>query len=75
MNKVAKELKKLEKDPLDFATLTVCFFCLSDLQLRDGTNIVDATMMGPEETPYEDGAFHIEITIPTNYPLVAPSVR
>lgn len=23
MNKVTKELKKLEKDPLDFATLTV----------------------------------------------------
>ena len=27
MNKVNKELKKLEKDPLDFATLSV-WFCL-----------------------------------------------
>ena len=61
----SKELKKLEKDPLDFATLT----------LRDGTNIVDATLLGPEESPYDGGAFHLEITIPSNYPLVAPTVR
>ncbi|KAK8808288.1 ubiquitin-conjugating enzyme [Blastocystis sp. subtype 4] len=65
MNKVTKELKKLEKDPLDFATLT----------LRDGTNIVDATMLGPEESPYDGGAFHLEISVPNNYPLVAPTVR
>ncbi|KAK8798529.1 hypothetical protein WA588_003609 [Blastocystis sp. NMH] len=65
MQKVNKELKKLEKDPLDFATLT----------LRDGTNIVDATLLGPEESPYDGGAFHLEITIPSNYPLVAPTVR
>ncbi|KAK8824422.1 hypothetical protein WA577_006819 [Blastocystis sp. JDR] len=65
MNKVTRELKKLEKDPLDFATLTI----------REGTNMVDATLLGPEESPYDGGAFHLEITIPSNYPLVAPSVR
>ena len=35
---------------------------------------MDATLLGPEETPYDGGAFHLEVTIPTNYPLVAPSV-
>ena len=36
--------------------------------------MVDATLLGPEESPYDGGAFHLEITIPSNYPLVAPSV-
>ena len=74
MNKVNRELKKLEKDPLDFATLTVGSFAFSDIQVRDGTNIVDATIIGPEDTPYDGGAFHLEIVIPPNYPLVAPYV-
>ena len=42
--------------------------------MREGTSIVDATLLGPEESPYDGGAFHLEITIPSNYPLVAPSV-
>ena len=74
MNKVTKELKKLEKDPLDFATLTVRKTGRFYFQLRDGTNIVDATMLGPEESPYDGGAFHLEISVPNNYPLVAPTV-
>lgn len=36
--------------------------------------MVDATILGPEDTPYDGGAFHLEITIPSNYPLVPPSV-
>lgn len=36
--------------------------------------MVDATLLGPEGTPYDGGAFHLEITIPSNYPLVPPSV-
>ena len=36
--------------------------------------MVDATLLGPEESPYGGGAFHLEITIPSNYHLVAPSV-
>ena len=75
MQKVNKELKKLEKDPLDFATLTVNTSERVEMQLRDGTNIVDATLLGPEESPYDGGAFHLEITIPSNYPLVAPTVE
>ena len=75
MQKVNKELKKLEKDPLDFATLTVNMSERVEMQLRDGTNIVDATLLGPEESPYDGGAFHLEITIPSNYPLVAPTVE
>ena len=75
MNKVNKELKKLEKDPLDFATLNVLFLLRYDAQVREGTNMVDATLLGPEGTPYDGGAFHLEITIPSNYPLVPPSVE
>ena len=75
MQKVNKELKKLEKDPLYFATLTVNMSERVEMQLRDGTNIVDATLLGPEESPYDGGAFHLEITIPSNYPLVAPTVE
>ncbi len=31
-------------------------------------------MLGPEESPYDGGAFHLEISVPNNYPLVAPTV-
>ena len=32
-------------------------------------------MLGPEESPYDGGAFHLEISVPNNYPLVAPTVN
>ena len=31
-------------------------------------------MLVPEESPYDGGAFHLEISVPNNYPLVAPTV-
>lgn len=34
----------------------------------------EATVNGPEETPYEGGVFHLEIIIPLDYPFTPPNV-
>lgn len=30
---------------------------------------------GPEGTPYEGGLFHLEVVVPSTYPLAAPNLR
>eukprot|EP00871_Galdieria_phlegrea_P001916 jgi/Galph1/2725/GphlegSOOS_G1387.1 len=34
-----------------------------------------ARLKGPVDSPYEGGTFQVEIRVPNNYPLSAPSVR
>ncbi|XP_065185419.1 ubiquitin-conjugating enzyme E2 Z-like [Sycon ciliatum] len=36
---------------------------------------LDALIMGPSETPYENGFFHFKFRFPPNYPLSSPRVR
>tara|TARA_B110000208_G_scaffold174481_1_gene219199 strand:+ start:343 stop:804 length:462 start_codon:yes stop_codon:yes gene_type:complete len=35
----------------------------------------DATILGPEGTPYEGGIFNISINYPVDYPFKAPKIR
>lgn len=35
----------------------------------------DAALFGPVGTPYENGVFHIDVQIPSNYPFHPPKVR
>ncbi|XP_015903129.1 ubiquitin-conjugating enzyme E2 T [Parasteatoda tepidariorum] len=36
---------------------------------------LQASIVGPDGTPYEDGVFQIDIQIPDRYPFVPPNVR
>lgn len=35
----------------------------------------NATIIGPEDTPYHNGIFHLEFLFPQNYPIKPPQVR
>lgn len=47
------------------------------LSQKDDKNlyILEAVIVGPEDSPYEDGVFKLEITIPENYPFSPPAMR
>ena len=41
----------------------------------DNNRYFEARILGPIQTPYEDGIFKLEIFLPEKYPLVPPRVR
>ncbi|KAL0233767.1 hypothetical protein PCE1_002273 [Barthelona sp. PCE] len=42
--------------------------------LTQSTKKVKCEFQGPDETPYENAIFHIEVSFSDNYPLTSPSV-
>jgi peroxin-4 len=47
------------------------------LSLRDEKNIYkwQAILKGPPDTPYSEGAFLVNIDVPTEYPIAAPKCK
>ena len=43
--------------------------------IDDDINTWDATIIGPEKTPYESGMFKLTIVFPDNYPFKPPKVK
>lgn len=62
-----KELAKLAKSP-------PTGICVSNEQV-DQCNKLQATVLGPEDSPYSQGLFQLEILVPDNYPFSPPSIR
>jgi ubiquitin-protein ligase len=66
MQRIRKELKDIISDP-PFG-ITVC-------PSRDNILKMDATIVGPEGTPYSGGVFQLNIVLPNNYPFKPPTIK
>lgn len=66
--RVIKDLRNLERDPLTAHGIYVLF---------NEDNIMNqkVLMIGPKDTPYENGFFFFDIKIPDNYPFSPPLVK
>ena len=67
IKRLTAELRQLERNPP--------MNCSAGLV--DNSNIYHwrATIIGPEDTPYHGGVFHLDINFPVQYPFVPPKVR
>lgn len=61
-SRMAKELKKLEKQPPPGITV---------LPVNNSIKELDVQLQGPSDTPFEAGLFKLRVTVPDRYGLVA----
>ncbi|XP_045462073.1 ubiquitin-conjugating enzyme E2 T-like [Harmonia axyridis] len=68
--RISKELSKLSK-----GSDANGIFIDKDLKEGDDHIILNAQIIGPENTPYHNGVFHLKIYIPHQYPFAPPSIK
>lgn len=66
VNRITKELQKITKEPP--GNCSACLKNEGDLFEWTGT------ILGPKDSPYEDGVFFLDIKFPTDYPNTPPKV-
>ena len=66
IKRLKKELLEIQKDPPVNWSAGI---------IDDDINTWDATIIGPEKTPYENGMFKLTIVFPETYPFKPPKVK
>ena len=68
--------KRIIKEYKDIKTSDECIKNCISLGLKNESDYTkwEATIIGPDDTPYKGGIFHLDISIPSNYPFKPPSV-
>ena len=66
VKRLNKELAEIQKDPPCNCTSRT---------VDDDIHNWEATIIGPEKTPYENGIFKLELMFPENYPFKPPKVK
>lgn len=66
MKRIARELKEITENPPDN--------CSAGPITEDNMTHWIATIIGPKDSPYENGLFHLDIFFPPEYPFKKPSI-
>jgi ubiquitin-protein ligase len=68
IKRICSDMKDLARDPLEKEGI-YCYY--------NESNMSDARIMmiGPEDTPYENGFYFFQFTFPNNYPFEPPKVK
>lgn len=64
--RLSRELSKISDSPPVGISIT---------PKEDKLNVLQAQIVGPDDSPYQNGLFKLEILIPDKYPFTPPSIK
>jgi ubiquitin-conjugating enzyme E2 N len=64
--RITTEYTRLKQEPIYNVTI---------IHKEDNLRYMEIIMIGPEDSPYEQGKFKLELFLPKNYPMEPPKVR
>merc|ERR1719357_1185888 len=68
--RIEKEYKKFQRARLEYAVITP----VEEKGSEEMKTRWDVQLLGPKNSPYEKGKFHMEIEFPITYPMKAPEI-